>query len=467
MTYQEALAYLHQFTDYEQSPATAFAAERFDLRRMEALLELVGNPHLGRITVHIAGTKGKGSTAAMIAAVLQASGYQVGLFTSPHLCTFRERLRINGQPIQEDTFSDLVKELRSAVAAYHREPRWGLLTTFELTTALAFLAFQRADATAQVLEVGMGGRLDATNVVPKPDLCIITPISYDHTQVLGNTLTAIAGEKAGIIKPGVPLVIAPQPKEARTVFARRCYELNAPLLDVTRQAKCARIELDAERQGQWCSFRLQRSGYQLWLPLLGRVQIENAATAILGVETLRDRGVTIQYKAIEQGLAAVRWPGRLQVLQQEPLLVVDGAHNGASAARLQETLAEDFGYRRRILVIGVSSDKDIAAIAEALGPGAGHVIATCAQTPRAASPETVADAFSACQVAVETAQSVAEALERAKALAAHDDLICVTGSLFIVGEALHLLGLTETALTTFQPDSAPPEPTKALLGSVS
>ena len=319
MSYQQAEAYLHRFTNYEAAPATTYGAENFDLRRMESLLELLGNPHLGRVTVHIAGTKGKGSIAAMTAAVLQVSGYRTGLFTSPHLCTFRERFRIDGQPISEEDFVALVDVLQEAVETYHQAPQFGRLTTFEMTTALAFLHFRQSGATAQVLEAGMGGRLDATNVVPQPNLCIITPISYDHTQILGDTLEAIAGEKAGIIKPGVPVVMAQQPEEARTVIARRCYQQNAPLLDVSRQAQWSRMSQELDLSGQTCSFRLARAGYQIWLPLLGSVQVENAATVIVAAETLRDRGVAIAYKAIERGLAAVRWPGRLQIIQQRPV----------------------------------------------------------------------------------------------------------------------------------------------------
>ena len=452
--YEEALDYLHQFTDYEQAPQSAYAASNFDLRRMQALLSLLDNPDVGRVTVHIAGTKGKGSVAAMTAAVLQAGSYRVGLLTSPHLCTFRERIRIDGQPISEDDFVAAVDELRPAVDTYHRDTAWGRLTTFELSTTAAFLAFRRAGATAQVLEVGMGGRLDATNVVT-PHLTIITPISYDHMAILGNTIEAIAGEKAGIIKPGVPLVIAPQPEEARRVFAKRCYELNAPLFDVTLKAHWARLALDPDLRGQWCTVRLTRTAYQIWIPLLGAVQMENAVTVALAIETLRDSGIEIPYKSLEVGLSAVRWPGRLQVVERDPLLVLDGAHNDASARRLHDALTKDFEHRNLILIVGISSDKDIPAIAAALAPGADYVIATRAASPRAAKPEAIAKTFSEHSVNVESAPDLATALARARTIAGKKDMICVTGSLIVVGETLQLLGLEEQALASYSPTDPP------------
>ena len=468
MSYQQAEAYLHRFTNYEAAPATTYAAENFDLRRMDALLELLDNPHLGRVTVHIAGTKGKGSIAAMTAAVLQVSGYRTGLFTSPHLCTFRERFRVDGQPISEEDFVALVDVLQEAVETYHQAPQFGRLTTFELTTALAFLHFRQSGVTTQVLEAGMGGRLDATNVVPQPNLCIITPISYDHTQILGDTLEAIAGEKAGIIKPGVPVVMAQQPEEARTVIARRCYQQNAPLLDVSRQAQWSRMSQELDLSGQTCSFRLARAGYQIWLPLLGSVQVENAATVIVAAETLRDRGVTIAYKAIERGLAAVRWPGRLQIIQQRPLIILDGAHNGASAARLDEALTQDFSHQKRILVIGVSADKDLDAITDALAPATDHVIATSASGPRATSPDLVAANFASRGVAATAAANVSDALAAANALASPEDLICVTGSFFVLGEALQALGEEATAQATFHSiEAAADEPLQPQLETVS
>lgn len=444
MTYQQALTYLYSFTDYEKLPAQAFAAANFDLRRVEQILHKLGDPHQGRLTIHIAGTKGKGSVAAMAAFVLQAAGFRTGLLTSPHLCDFRERIRVNGQAIAEADLVRNVEQIRPTVEDYHERPHYGRLTTFELVTIIGFLYFRQAGATAQVLEAGMGGRLDATNVMPKPDLCIITPISYDHTEILGSTLAAIAGEKSGIIKPGSPVIMAPQPEEARAVIARRCYEQKALLVDVERRLRWARISHDLS--GQRFEVRGLRTGIELTTSLLGAFQMENAATVVAGIEVLRDQGVPVSREALKEGIANLRWPGRLQVLGQEPLLVLDGAHNGASAHRLREALESDFPHQRTFFVLGTSADKDVDAIAQALAPVADFVIATRSPHPRSAAPELICDAFQARSVPTSLTADLETALEAAAALAGPKDLICVTGSLFLVGEALKQRQPTEATL---------------------
>ena len=434
MTFQEALAYLFSFTNYEQAPAEAYAAENFDLKRVEALLRAVGDPHLGRLTVHIAGTKGKGSVAAMTDSVLRAAGLRTGMLTSPHLCDFTERIQIDGRQISEQALADLVTQLSPAVEAYHTNARFGRLTTFELVTVLAFLYFRQEGASAQVLEVGLGGRLDATNVLPSPDLTVIAPVSYDHTEILGATLGAIAGEKAGIIKPGCPVVMAPQEDEAARVIAARCYALNAPLLDVAKRYSWERTGHSLD--GQRFQVRTSRTGFDLTIPLLGAFQLENAATALAGLDILRGAGVSISREAIASGMAQVHWPGRLQVLERSPLLLVDGAHNGASARRLGEALATDFAHRRVLLVVGTSADKDLGAIAHGLAGVADEVVATRSANPRAADASAIARAFSDQGVHAETAEDVVTALQVAHDRAQPEDLICVTGSLFLVGEVL-------------------------------
>ena len=447
MNYQEALHYLDSFTNYEQLPAQAYAAEKFDLKRVEMLLHQLGDPHLGRITVHIAGTKGKGSAAAMMASVLGMAGYRTGLLTSPHLCNFRERIRLDGSAISESVLAELVEQVKPMVEAYHVAPVFGKLTTFELVTVVALLYFQQCGATAQVLEVGLGGRLDATNVVPKPDLCFITPVSYDHMEVLGTTLTAIAREKAGIIKQGVPLVMAPQENEARAVIAARCYELDAPLVDVDRRTKWIRINQTLE--GQSFEVRGLRTGFKLWTCLLGAVQMENAATVVAGFEVLRELGMALPRGAVEEGIARVTWPGRLQVLAEAPLLLLDGAHNGASARRLREALQEDFPHRRVILVVGSLADKDIQRIASELAPVADQVITARLASPRSADPLNIAGAFARYGVPAEPAKNVADALDAARAAASPVDLICATGSLYLVGEVLAQLRPSGEALDIF------------------
>jgi dihydrofolate synthase/folylpolyglutamate synthase len=443
--YRQAIEYILSFADWERTPAQAFAAANFDLRRVHSLLARLGNPHLGRQTIHIAGSKGKGSVAAMIASVLQAAGYRSSLYTSPHLHNIRERIVVDGQPIGEDEFARLTQVLAPQVAAENEDGRFGQLTTFELLTALAFLYFQHRDVQWQVLEVGMGGRLDATNVVDEKAVCVITSISLEHTAILGDTVEKIAAEKAAILRPGTTAVMAPQPyPQAAAVIRQMAAELGDPLLDVGETYPVQRLGWDLTGQ----SFRLTGPDWsrQLWLPLLGAHQLENAATAVAAIDALSKEGTVISGGSIAEGLRQVRWPGRLEVLRDKPLIVADGAHNGDSARRLRQALSEDFSFDRAILVMGVSGDKTIEAMAEELAPLTHLLIATRSQHPRAAAPQAVAAAFAAQGVASETCPTVATALERAQALAGPDDLICVVGSLFVVAEAREqVLGLSVTA----------------------
>jgi dihydrofolate synthase/folylpolyglutamate synthase len=445
MDYSQATEYIYSFTDWERALAQAFAAANFDLRRVRSLLARLGNPHLGRQTIHIAGSKGKGSVAAMIASILQAAGYRIGLYTSPHLHSVRERIVVGGQPIGEDEFARLTEVLASQAAAENADGRFGQLTTFELLTALAFLYFQDRDAQWQVLEVGMGGRLDATNVVDEKAVCVITSISLEHTTVLGDTVEKIAAEKAAILRPGTTVVMAPQPyPEAAAVIRARAVELAAPLLEVSETYSGQRLGWDLTGQ----RFRLAGPGCsrELWLPLLGGHQLENAATALAAIDALGSGGVAVSEESIEEGLSRLSWPGRLEVLGDRPLIVVDGAHNDDSARRLRQALRDHFAFGRAVLVMGVSGDKKIATMAEELAPVTDLLIATRSQHPRAAEPEAVAAAFAARGVASETCPTVAAALDRARALAGPDDLICVVGSLFLVAEAREqVLGLSVTA----------------------
>ncbi|MEK7217008.1 MAG: folylpolyglutamate synthase/dihydrofolate synthase family protein, partial [Chloroflexota bacterium] len=335
MTYDQALAYLYSFADFERHDSRD--AAHFDLRRVHYLLDRLGNPHLGRLTVHIAGTKGKGSTAAFLAAVLQTAGYRTGLLTSPHLCVFPERVRLDGSMIPEIALPPLIARLEPEVERYHRGAAWGRLTTFELVTVAAFMYFAESGATAQVLETGLGGRLDATNVVPNPDVCVITPISFDHTEVLGNTIAAIAAEKSGIVKPAAPVVSAPQLPDAREVIRTRCRAQRAPVVEVGQVASTRLIRRGLD--GQHFEITTQNRCYDLFTTLLGDVQLENAATAVVAAELLPLGTAEGALGAIVDGIASARWPGRLEVLSLHPLVIADGAQNAASAERLSSALA--------------------------------------------------------------------------------------------------------------------------------
>jgi dihydrofolate synthase/folylpolyglutamate synthase len=430
MNYRIAVDFLLGRTDYERWPGYAYA-DRFDLRRMEELLGRLGNPHLAARSVHIAGSKGKGSTAAMIASALTAAGHRVGLYTSPHLVTLRERIRVDGKPVLKRELASAVAELRPHVEVMDRRCTYGELTTFELLTAAAFLHFQRRQVDFQVLETGLGGRLDATNVVT-PEVSVITSISLDHTEVLGETIAEIAAEKAGIIKPGITVVSSPQEEAAATTIASRCAAQGARLITVGKDV-CWQ-EGASSLAGQ--SLRVDgRSGScELTIPFLGEYQLENATVAVAALEVL-----DIPRDSVKAGLAGANWPGRMQILRRRPLLVVDGAHSGDSARRLREALERHFHFRRLILIIGTSADKDVARIAAQLAPIAETVIATRSRHPRAIAPEAVAREFARHGQTPEIAGDVAQALTRALERAGRRDLICATGSLFLVGEVIEYI----------------------------
>jgi dihydrofolate synthase/folylpolyglutamate synthase len=433
MDYQQAVDYLASYTDYEIVPRLAHNAANYDLRRVEELLSRIGNPHLKARSIHIGGTNGKGSTAAMIASVLTASGYTTGLYTSPHLHTWRERVRVNGELISGEELVAEVARLQPEVEVVNQKATYGRLTTFELLTSLAFAHFARKGAHFQVLEVGLGGKFDATNVIT-PEVCIITTIGLDHTEVLGNSLAEIAAEKAGIIKPGCVVVTSPQPGEVNAVIENACVNYGVELVRVGRDVTGQDIGFDGSRQLLTVKGRL--GSYELSIPLLGQHQVDNATTAVAALEVLTEKGFNISRDSITNGLAQTNWPGRLQIVSRHPLIVVDGAHNPDGARRLRESLGQYFDFARAILVIGVSDDKDIAGVVSGLVPLFSKVIATRSRHPRAMAPAVINAAFARYGIATEVVDNVPEALARAMALAGDKDIICVAGSLFVVAEAI-------------------------------
>ena len=426
MNYQAVLNWILGFTDYEQLPGSLYSSANFDLRRMEDLLRRLDNPHLASRSIHIAGSKGKGSTAAMIAAALGAAGYKVGLFTSPHLHTMRERISVDGQLISEEELVTLVEWLKPEVEAVNCDANYGQLTTFEVLTALAFLYFREKNVDFQVVEVGLGGRLDATNVV-NAEVSIITSISMDHVSILGDTIDKIAREKAGIIKHGGMVVCSPQRPEAMAVIEEVCCEQGARLIKVGKDVTWQKGTADLSAQ----SFRVmgRQASYELTMPLLGEHQLENAAAAVAALEVLG-----VDAGDIADGLKAVRWPGRLEILRREPLLVIDGAHNPDSAMRMLDAIKQYFDYRHLILIIGVSSDKDIAGIVECLAPSCYAAFVTRSRHPRSAEPMVLASEFARYGITARVVGSVAESVPQALASAEPGDLVCATGSLFVVAE---------------------------------
>jgi dihydrofolate synthase/folylpolyglutamate synthase len=435
-----ALDFIYSFIDYEKQRDPHIKTV-WDLRRVDALLARLGNPHLKAKTVHIAGSKGKGSTAVMTASVLTAAGYKTGLYTSPHLHLFNERIRVDDKLISNDEIVELVAKIKPEVEAVNEEALYGRLTTFEVTTVLGFCYFAQNKADFQVIEVGLGGRLDATSVV-NPDVCVITPISYEHTDILGNTLTAIAGEKAGIIKAGSVVVSAPQPDEADAVFTTTCAKLRAKLIRVGKDITFQRTRFDDLRQSLIVHGRLRE--YEFTIPLLGQYQLSNAATAIGALEVLIEKGADIPPQAVLQGMQNVNWEGRLQVLNRHPLVIADGAHNQDSAQKLRQSLQQYFKYDKAVLVIGMSSDKDLPGIVAELAPAFSQVIVTRSMHPRAMAAAPIAAEFNKHGITALQTDDIAEAMPLALSLVGENDMICVTGSLFIAAGAIEqamILGL--------------------------
>ena len=433
MDYQQAENYILSFTDYEKMPGISYTSANYDLRRMEKLLQPLGNPHLGTRTVHIAGTKGKGSTAAMISQTLTASGYRTGLFTSPHLHTLRERIRIDSAMISEADFAAIVTELEPIVESVNKQGDFGELTTFEILTAVVFAYFKKNRVDFQVLEVGLGGRLDATNVV-KPAVCVITSLSLDHTEILGDSVAKIAAEKAGIIKPGCIVVNSPQVDEAAQVIKQVCHQHGTRLIQVGQDVTWHKTSGDL--YGQTLTIFTKSGQYDLTIPLLGEYQLENAATAVAAIEALISLGIDISSQNITDGFSQVSWPGRLQILNREPTVVVDGAHNAYSMSKLIEAVKQCFDYKRCFVIFGTSCDKDISGMARELEPLGGRITITSSSHPRAASISLLAEKFNNLGVKTIVVGNVTEALAKALALAKKTDLILITGSLFVVAEAI-------------------------------
>ena len=442
MNYRQSIDYLLSFADSERSGRFQ---HRPDVQPLLALLRRLGDPQQGRRTVHIAGSKGKGSVAATLESVLRAAKLRTGLFTSPHLHSYTERIRIDGEPIGEDEWARLTDVLREAVEAEDPPPDGRRPVTFDLLTALAFLAFRGRGVDCQVLEVGLGGRLDSTNVFEAKDVCAVTAIGREHTELLGDTVAEIAAEKAGIVRAGATVVIAPQRHAiARQVIQQVAEDASCPIVDVAGSYSWHRIAHDLDGQ----AFRLNgpRGALDLRLPLLGRHQLENAATAVACADALTQRGLSIPDGAIQHGLAHVSWPGRMEILRRQPLVVADGAHSRDSARRLRETLKDYFSCQRAFLIVGMSADKDVTGLAQELSPIARRVAAVRSGHPRAMPPQQVAAAFREAGAEAEAENEVAETLEKVLATAAGEEVICLTGSLFVAAEGrAHLQGIAATA----------------------
>ena len=443
MNYEAALAYIDTFINSERSPDFSRQARFYNLERISRLLAHLGNPHRRLKVVHIAGSKGKGSTAALIASILTRAGYKTGLFTQPHLITPRERCRINSRLISEEDFAQYVDRLRPSIEAMTELELVGRVSFFEIYTALVFTYFADNAVDFAVIEVGLGGRLDATNVVD-PLVSVITPISLEHTAILGDTHEAIAKEKAEIIKPNRPVVLAPQVPEAQAVFETVAADRDAPMDAVGRDIRLKRK--DWNTNGQTLDLTTQSVLYpDLFLSLLGEHQAVNAATAVGCIERIRQEGYNVPRTSIYSGLKEVCWAGRMQVVGRSPAILLDGAHSPTSAEALCKAICEVFHYRRLILVVGLMRDKDLQAIGEILCPFADEIIITQAfDNPRVTPAEEIAGAWSEIGTKFHVCPNAREAIPLAQSIATTSDLICIAGSIYIVGEAMKVLGIDQT-----------------------
>jgi len=435
MTCDDALAYLDSLIDFEKLGAVYFGRDRFQLAGTRRLLAEIGSPQERLRIIHIAGTKGKGSTAAMLDAILRAHGRRVGLFTKPHLVDIRERTRVDGCLISPAEFADAVACVRPVVDRINGRPGAEPITFYEAHLAVSVLYFAESGVDFAIMETGLGGRLDATNAL-QPVVCAITRIDYDHTEIIGDRLDDIAREKAGILKQGVPCLFAPQLPEVMAILEAQAAAVGAPV------RPCPRVV--AGDDPATFSVLGRRTYDRLSLPLRGGHQRENAAVAIGLAEALESAGLDVSAEAARAGLAGLHWPGRFQVVEGQPTLILDVAHNAVSARALRNGLQEQLAAvpgRRLFLVVGMPRDKDIAAFAATLFPLAVRVICTQAHSPRAAAPEALYQA--ACSLGAEAAclPDVGAALAEARRLAAPQDVVCVTGSFHVVGEAMELLGI--------------------------
>ena len=417
MNYQESLDYLYSL---------ARLGIKLGLENTAQLLDYFGNPQLKTPTIHIAGTNGKGSTSAFVESILRASGYRVGLYTSPHILDFRERIQINRQVIAKEELVHWISTLKKASEDLNLSP-----TFFEFGTVMALLHFERQETDWNVVEVGMGGRLDSTNLC-QGRICIITSISRDHESSLGTQLSQIAGEKAAIIKHPCTVVSGPQDKEVFQVIRDRSQNYKASILQLGQD-----FQVDTQShslQGQVFDF----NGPEIWykgleIELTGRHQSVNAGLAVAACTSLTDPSITEQ--TIRQGLRATHWPGRMEVHGTNPSLILDGAHNIDSFQKLTASLSELFPHEKKIWVFGIMNDKPLAEITELISDYADYIVVTQPDNDRSIPPEQVRKAFKNFTKPIDLVDKIPLALDRAYQVADPDDLIVVTGSLFTVAEA--------------------------------
>jgi dihydrofolate synthase/folylpolyglutamate synthase len=416
-SYKDAVQYLYSLQKY---------GIKFGLSKTSDILKKFGNPHVGRRFIHIAGTNGKGSVAAMMESVLIKAGYKVGFYSSPHLVRFTERFRINRQEIPFEKASKIIAELRRKIDKDNPP------TFFEAATALALIYFAREKTDIDIMEVGMGGRLDATNIIV-PDVSVITNISLEHQFFLGSTLTAIAGEKAGIIKKGIDVITAATQKKVVDLFQEICKQRKARLWilgkDIRYRSMGSRLNY----------YGFNRRLKDLEPCLKGKFQRRNASLALAALEILEKKGISISSEDIREGLKDAYWPGRMHTVSRDPLIILDGAHNPDAIRILSESIEKGINYKRLILVLGIMADKDTGRIIKKITPLADYTIFSRPEYYRSAEPEDLMKKASGFMKNGEAIHSLRKAIDKARSMAGPDDLVLITGSLFTVGEALSYL----------------------------
>jgi dihydrofolate synthase/folylpolyglutamate synthase len=434
-SYKEAISYLYAQTNYEKETALRYNVTTFNLDRMEKLLSLVGKPHKKIATVHIAGTKGKGSTAVMLAKMLEANDYNVGLYTSPHVVHLHERIAVNSKTISEREMLGLLNRIYAPV---EKMSKTDAPTFFEIMTALAFMHFADVKVDIAVIETGLGGRLDSTNVI-KPEVVGITSLSIDHHQQLGKTLDSIAKEKAGVFKRGVPIVSVQQAPEAMSILKSQATAVKAPLSVTGHDIDFSyRFENSREHGPHMrvCLTTPTSSFEHLRVPLHGKHQAINCGLALAMLDKLKSIGYEIDNEKAIEGLGKVWLAGRMEMICDDPRVMIDGAHNAASIQALIHAIGQNITYDSMVIIFGCNNDKDVVGMLNKLQYGADKVIFTRSSSAKAMSPEDLVDMYTEiCGKMCQSAVSLGEALQLARSAVCKEDLICITGSFYLIGEA--------------------------------
>lgn len=436
--YQEALEFLFSNTNYENAKRFRYNSDTFNLDRMHRLLALLKNPHESLTSIHIAGTKGKGSTCTMLASMLTANGYKTGVYTSPHVLDIRERMAIDGQMVSEEEMTKLIKKVAVAVRSMNDDPP----TFFELMTAMSMLYFFKEKVDFAIFETGLGGRLDSTNVIT-PILTGITSISIDHHRQLGNTVSLIAAEKAGIIKKGVPVVTVSQDPEAMAVIRKQALAMKAPIC-VTGKDVDFSCRFESSRElgphNRICLSTPQGQYEHLPVPLYGEHQVENCGLALSMLDILKSKGYKFDHELVLKGLADTRITGRMEIINEDPRILIDAAHNAASLKALIHAIGQHIPYDSMVVIFGCCEDKDVDGMLRELRYGADKVIFTRIKSPRSMDPDILASKYTELSGKMcQTALNFNKAMEIAGPAVTPGDIVCVTGSFYLIGEAKRIM----------------------------